>query len=282
MSCTKLEDLTGQRFGKIIVLGYSHHKHNYDYYYCTCLCSIGKGKIYVFLIKGVELRQGRINSCGCNCKDKPQKQPPISYMDLKEKIINPESADEEGAMHIYSWVIGKGIEESGNGECIGKSSGFISFNCFVEKSGYTKSLFPELFRNRNLRNCKKTADNLEYTIGDIDLMPPFDFENIISYIFQKMGYFTQVTSQTGDQGIDVIAKKNSNKFGIQVKCYDPSNLVTNKAIQEVVAGLSHYKLDQGIVITNSYFTSSAKELAKSNNIILWDRKMLMEKIAELL
>ena len=66
---------------------------------------------------------------------------------------------------------------------------------------------------------------------------------------------------------------------IQAKCY--SSAVTNKAIQEVVAGLSHYKLDKGIVVTNNYFTDSARELAMSNNIILWDRTMLKEKIAEL-
>ena len=36
-----------------------------------------------------------------------------------------------------------------------------------------------------------------------------------------------------------------------------------------------------MVITNSTFTKSAIELAKKNNVQLWDRKTLIEKIDDL-
>lgn len=39
-------------------------------------------------------------------------------------------------------------------------------------------------------------------------------------------------------------------------------------------------IDKGIVVTNNYFTASATELAKSNNVILWDRDMLKRKMEE--
>jgi len=110
-------------------------------------------------------------------------------------------------------------------------------------------------------------------------MDGIEFEHFVADLFNKMGYTATVTKASGDQGIDVIAEKEDRKLGIQAKCY--SSAVTNKAIQEVVAGLSHYKLDKGIVVTNNYFTDSARELAMSNNIILWDRTMLKEKIAGL-
>lgn len=44
-----------------------------------------------------------------------------------------------------------------------------------------------------------------------------------------------------------------------------------------MAGIAHYRLDKGIVVTNNYFTSSAVELAGSNGIVLWDRSILKEK-----
>lgn len=68
------------------------------------------------------------------------------------------------------------------------------------------------------------------------------------------------------------------KLGIQAKCYTRS--VTNKAVQEVVAGLKYYNLSKGIVITNRYLTDSAIKLAAANDIIIWDRAILQEKIAK--
>ncbi|MER2262217.1 MAG: restriction endonuclease [Psychrobacillus sp.] len=109
-------------------------------------------------------------------------------------------------------------------------------------------------------------------------MTGIEFEHFVAELFSKMGYLSVVTKASGDQGIDVIAEKNGRKFGIQSKCY--GSKVNNSAVQEVVAGLSYYNCDKGIVVTNNYFTNSAIELAKINNIILWDRDMLKEKFAD--
>jgi HJR/Mrr/RecB family endonuclease len=123
------------------------------------------------------------------------------------------------------------------------------------------------------------STDIQTSIDDVDLMSGFEFENLIGQLFNKLGFSTEVTKISGDQGIDVIAEKNSQRIGIQSKCYSGS--VGNKAIQEVVAGLSFYNLNKGLVVTNNYFTDSAKELAASNNVILWDRDMLKEKLNEL-
>lgn len=123
-----------------------------------------------------------------------------------------------------------------------------------------------------------SAPSTIYSIDDIDFMTGHEFENFISSLFTKLGYSTKVTKGSGDQGIDVIIEKHGQKIGVQTKCY--ANNVTNKAIQEVVAGIKYYNLTKGIVVTNNYFTESAKELAVSNDVILWDRNILKEKISE--
>ena len=125
----------------------------------------------------------------------------------------------------------------------------------------------------------KKPSSKSISISDVDLMTGREFEEFVCELFKRMGYTTIVTKASGDQGIDVIAEKNGIKIGVQAKCY--SNTVSNKAIQEVSAGLRHYNLTKGIVITNNYFTTSASELAYSNNIILWDRNVLKEKLSEL-
>jgi Holliday junction resolvase-like predicted endonuclease len=122
---------------------------------------------------------------------------------------------------------------------------------------------------------KTTSGKKRYTIDDIDLMDGQEFEKFVAELFSKMGFETQITKATGDQGIDIIASKDGGKIGVQAKCY--SNTVGNGAIQEVVAGKNYYRLDKAMVITNNFFTDSARQLASANSIILWDRNNLIEK-----
>jgi len=121
-------------------------------------------------------------------------------------------------------------------------------------------------------------DKITYSINDVDLMNGSEFEHFVALLFTKMGYEATVTKGSGDQGIDVLAEKNNVKIGVQAKCYSGS--VSNSAIQEVVAGAQHYGCDKSIVVTNNVFSKSAIELAQSNNVILWDRTILKDKIIE--
>lgn len=132
---------------------------------------------------------------------------------------------------------------------------------------------------QSLLNPQKCNSNAKISINDIDLLSGYDFEEFVSELFTRLGYTTKVTSKSGDQGIDLIAEKRGRKFGIQTKCF--SNKVTNTAIQEVVAGITHYNCNKGIVVTNNFFTKSAIELARSNSVILWDRNTLIEKINDI-
>ena len=134
-------------------------------------------------------------------------------------------------------------------------------------------------KNKSIQN-KLLSSNIETSrkinINDIDIMTGIEFENFISKLFFNNGYKTNVTKASGDQGIDVILEKNEQKIGIQCKCY--SSKVSNSAIQEAVAGKLYYRLDRVMVITNNYFTKSAIELAKINDVELWDRNVLLDKI----
>lgn len=141
--------------------------------------------------------------------------------------------------------------------------------------------FMEIKKFHDLSNHLKKPRNMSYIeIEDIDLMTGQQFEHLVAKLLLNLGYETEVTKSSGDQGIDVIASKDGNKLGIQAKCYSSS--VGNTAIQEAVAGKAHYKLDRVMVVTNHFFTESAKQLAKSNGVILWDREILKEKLSSCL
>lgn len=129
-----------------------------------------------------------------------------------------------------------------------------------------------------VKKLKKSKDTSRksITIDDVDLMTGTEFESFIAKLFTKYGYSCIVTKQSGDQGIDIIAEKNAIKIGIQAKCF--SNTVGNSAIQEAVAGKAFYNCDKVMVITNNNFTAAAQELANINNVILWGRNILKEKL----
>jgi restriction system protein len=116
-----------------------------------------------------------------------------------------------------------------------------------------------------------------YTLAQIDEMEGYEFEKCMKYVFEKLGYSVHHTPVSGDQGADlVLTSKNGLRIAVQTKRYSCS--VSNKAVQEVVAAKAIYRCTNGMVVTNNYFTASAKELAKANGIELIDRNELKKLI----
>ncbi|MEZ4600746.1 MAG: restriction endonuclease [Syntrophotaleaceae bacterium] len=112
----------------------------------------------------------------------------------------------------------------------------------------------------------------------VDSLSGEEFELLVESIMTKSGYVCETTKKTGDQGVDIIAKKNNIKIAIQAKRH--SYPVSNSAIQEVLAGKEFYSCQKAIVVATNVFTKSAKELAAKTNVILWDRDYLMQKLQE--
>lgn len=104
----------------------------------------------------------------------------------------------------------------------------------------------------------------------------YEFEDFLKELFIRLGYNVVLTKSSRDQGADLIVEKDLIKIVVQAKFY--SNTVGNKAIQEVIASKSYYNADSCMVITNNYFTSSAYELAKANNVKLVDGTELSKMI----
>lgn len=119
----------------------------------------------------------------------------------------------------------------------------------------------------------------DITIYDVDRLTGTQFEKFMEDLLNANGYSdAQVTGNAGDQGGDILAYNDDEKFIIQAKNYALNKKVTNSAVQEVLGAIAYYGADKGIVVTNSFFTSSAKELAEVNNITLWDRRIVTQML----
>lgn len=100
-----------------------------------------------------------------------------------------------------------------------------------------------------------------------------EFEHEMCRILKKNGFREiRMTKTSGDFGADILAKRNGLIFAIQCKYYTGS--VGVDAVQQASSGCQYYEADLPVVVTNSYFTRNAVQLAEQTGVVLWDGEWL--------
>ena len=118
----------------------------------------------------------------------------------------------------------------------------------------------------------KVKKRYVYTISDVNTMNGLAFERHVADVLKGNGYKKVHLTEYYDYGVDIIAEKDGVRWGVQVKCY--SGLVGVDAVRQVVTGLTHYRCEKAMVITNSSYTTVAERLARSNKCVLIDGRVL--------
>lgn len=150
------------------------------------------------------------------------------------------------------------------------------------KAGWEARRLPELettarIMRQTLERAKQVRDGLRraaayplqrlLSINPSSLDGP-QFERYLHDVFNYLRYPVQLVAQSGDQGVDLLVDTTSGRVAVQAKCYSGS--VGNAAVQQAFAGMAHYRCQRCAVITNSRFTRSAVDLARSTNCQLID------------
>ena len=111
----------------------------------------------------------------------------------------------------------------------------------------------------------------------VDLMEGHEFERWCAALLIQLGFSSvEVTPGSGDQGVDILAQKDSIKYAIQCKCY--SRDLGNKPVQEVHAGKAMYGCHVGAVMTNQRFAAGGRQLAEATGVLLWDRDWIIRAL----
>lgn len=121
--------------------------------------------------------------------------------------------------------------------------------------------------------------------GVLQSMDDYDFEHFVADLWERMGWNTEVSTQSADRGIDVVATRNSpyeEKALIQAKRYGPNTTVGSPDIQQY-ASLKHQRhgVDKVLVVTTNGFSRQAGELAHQLNVKLIDGDDLTELVDQL-
>jgi hypothetical protein len=116
-------------------------------------------------------------------------------------------------------------------------------------------------------------------------MDEYDFEELVADLWDRAGWSTEVTSGSGDRGIDVIATRTemtTEKQIIQAKRYSEGNTVGSQDVRNY-ATLHQQEpdVDSVVIVTTSRFTEQATQLANDLKVKLVDGDSLCRRISQL-
>lgn len=105
------------------------------------------------------------------------------------------------------------------------------------------------------------------TLRELD---PYEFEHYVADVWESRGWETEVRQQSGDRGIDVMARKTEpfeQTQVIQAKRYGDDTKVGGPEIQQYASLREQVPdADTVVVVTTGSFTDQAQELAKQLNV----------------
>lgn len=127
---------------------------------------------------------------------------------------------------------------------------------------------PKLYKNYKL--SKAGFDQIDRMTGE-------EFEKYLGIIFQIMGYKVTLLGGTKhDYGADLIIEKNGSRTAVQAKRH--RNSIDAEAVRSVYGSMNMHECNKALVVTNSSFTEHALTIAKANQVELWGRYQLANKI----
>lgn len=163
----------------------------------------------------------------------------------------------------------------------------LKFDSSDNLGSFLKSLGAELNKNglyhyRNIWDDEEAVK--EMARADIGIknnfqnLSPYEFEEFVADLFDKIGYKSRVTSKSGDFGVDVIAENGAERIAIQAKRHKPSNKVGAPTVQKTLGSKHKAKADKTMIVTTSYFTGPAHKQARNGPIELWNKDILHKKV----
>ncbi|MFC1585741.1 restriction endonuclease [Fibrobacterota bacterium] len=185
---------------------------------------------------------------------------PLSYQEIAKRAIEKGILSTEGKTPEASMGAQIYMDIKKNKKSPFKKVGRGMFALKVQKDSATTPLLLIENQNQLVRKALK---------AELHKMDPFQFEALISELLKKIGYENvEVTSRSGDKGIDVTADLTLEgitdvKTVVQVKRFKEGNNIPGKIITQLRGSA---EVDQrGLVITTSDFTKDAIEESKAPN-----------------
>ena len=108
----------------------------------------------------------------------------------------------------------------------------------------------------------------------VDVMTGREFELYLEVLFQTLGYGAEQLPTSKDFGADLILVSGDKRIAVQAKRYKAN--VGNRAVQMILGAKSYYGCQEAWIVTNSFYTKAAIQMASKTNVVLVDRNGLLD------
>jgi ssDNA-binding Zn-finger/Zn-ribbon topoisomerase 1 len=153
---------------------------------------------------------------------------------------------------------------------------------FVVKQKTPQPIAVNTFQSENNKIIIPALDKYWALLRQLENLWWREFEFFVSEAFKKKWYNSKIWPGRGDDWIDVWAWKKNETILIQCKKWKSNGVyIWVKEVREFFGVISSYKWSKGIYITTTGVTESAREFIKKNNIEVWSKNNLEEKIREI-
>lgn len=131
---------------------------------------------------------------------------------------------------------------------------------------------------------KKYESSSMHMVEDIDTLDGTGFELFCAFLLKEEGWMVEHTGGPGDGGADVVAFKEQEYLLVQCKHSTLNKSLNWDAVKEVVASRATYQhrfpgKDLSLIaVTNRAFNSNAHDKAGLNQVQLWQRDYLVDRL----
>lgn len=127
-------------------------------------------------------------------------------------------------------------------------------------------------RLRLNRAAREKFDRI-HRLEQIRRMDPVEFEQFVGYLYQKQGYSVSMTAVSGDEGIDLLLRKERRTAVVQCKRY--AGTVGQPVVRDLYGAMMHSGADEAMLVTSGVLSQPAETWARGKPIRLVDGHELM-------
>ena len=134
----------------------------------------------------------------------------------------------------------------------------------------------EASRLKSMLNDSK----LSFSIEQLRSMSPWDFEDVVARMFERMGFTVQQTPKVKDGGRDAILTKDGKKFLLECKRYKDGSVSGEPQLRGLHSAMTTDRADGGYFVTAGGFSKDAIAFSKTVKIKLVDQYDLIRMMLE--
>ncbi|HPS57040.1 MAG TPA: restriction endonuclease [Spirochaetota bacterium] len=132
-------------------------------------------------------------------------------------------------------------------------------------------------QNRERIKYSNWAEDVHMT-EYLQTMNPIKFEELVSYLYTQMGYETELTTATGDHGVDLFVYKDDKKIAIQ--CKRVISKVGEPVIRDLYGAMHDAGADAAIIVTTGSVSKQAKAWIQNKPIEIIELLALRKLIGQ--